>query len=223
MLDRKFRNARIWSNDELKKVAHLLTGDVCNVSAWRDQDKQGSTYKSYFTNASSYTITNFENSDARGYQPDLGQQIILDLEKPLDDLLKEKFDVVFNHTALEHIFECQSAIKNLCDMSRDIVIAVVPFLQETHADYGDYWRYTPQGLDKSFKKNGFSTVYYSCNDQSLDSIYLFFVASRNPKKWHSLSSISSNRTSLIYKEFIGTKIIKNSIVDKLLNRLKFLL
>lgn len=222
MIDRKFRNARIWSNDELKKIAHLFTGDICNVSAWRDQDKQGNTYKSYFTNALSYKITNYEDKNARGFQSDLSEQIILNLEKPLDFSLKNKFDVIFNHTALEHIFECQTAIKNLCDMSRDIVIVIVPFLQETHADYGDYWRYTPQGLDKSLNKNGFSTIYYNCNDQSHDSIYLFFVASKNPEKWKSISALSSNRAPLIYKEFVGTKIIKNSPVDNLLNKLRSL-
>ena len=36
-------------------------------------------------------------------------------------------------------------------MSKDIVIVVVPFLQEQHAEYGDYWRFTPLTL-KSFEQ-----------------------------------------------------------------------
>lgn len=217
LIDRKFRNARVWSNKELKKIANIFTGSVCNISAWRDQDKEGTTYESYFINASSYSITNYPDSNARGFQPDYGKQIILDLEKDLDASLIEKFDVVFNHTTLEHVFDCQKAFSNICSISKDIVILVVPFLQETHADYGDYWRFTPQGIDRLFTLNGLKTIYYNCNDQSKDSIYLFFVASKFPDNWQGLSNISSNRSHKIYQEFIGTQIIKNSHLDNLIN------
>ena len=220
--DRKFRNARIWSNDELRKISTEFTGDVCNVSAWRDEDKEGNKYKDYFTNASSYSITNYENTEARGFQSDIEGQIILDLEKELEEKLAQKFDVVFNHTTFEHIFDCWTAFKNLCLLSKDIVIIVVPFMQETHADYGDYWRYTPQGLDKLFQRNGFETVYYNCNDSDKDSIYLFFVASRNKSRWTSLQTLPDNRVGKIYSEFIGTKIINNSILDRIINKLRTL-
>ena len=39
--DRKFKVPRYWSNEELKKFAHLFKGSVINVSAWKDVDKQG--------------------------------------------------------------------------------------------------------------------------------------------------------------------------------------
>ena len=33
------KNARIWSNEELKKIASVFKGDVINVSGEQDKDK----------------------------------------------------------------------------------------------------------------------------------------------------------------------------------------
>ena len=49
---------REWSNDELKKFAHLFKGDIVNVSAWKDEDKEEGFYRQYFDRAKSYKITN---------------------------------------------------------------------------------------------------------------------------------------------------------------------
>ena len=53
-VERKFRIPRIWSNDELsKRIAPLMKGIGCRLfQAGTDQDKQGNTYKEYFTGAS---------------------------------------------------------------------------------------------------------------------------------------------------------------------------
>ena len=64
-VDKKFRSARKWSNLELKKFSHFLKGDVVNVSAYLDQDKEGKTYQRYFSQATTYSITNFD-SDKKG-------------------------------------------------------------------------------------------------------------------------------------------------------------
>ena len=60
------------------------------------------------------------------------------------------FDVVFNHTTLEHIYDIRKAVANLCAMSRDAVVLVVPFMQASHATdvTADYWRLTAQALRK---------------------------------------------------------------------------
>ena len=58
-MDKKFRAARIWSNQELRKYAPWLGGAVVNVSAWKDKDKEGDSYQNYFVNAESYSITNY--------------------------------------------------------------------------------------------------------------------------------------------------------------------
>ena len=119
--DKKFRRARVWSNDQLKLFAHLFKGEVVNVSAWQDKDKQGNSYKSYFKNSNNYWITNFK-SEARGFQGNLENEYYLDLVDPKAQI-DRTFDVVFNHTVLEHIFEVQAAFKNLCNLSNDIVIS----------------------------------------------------------------------------------------------------
>lgn len=216
-IDRKSRNARVWSNRELQKVAPLFRGDVCNISAWNDEDKEGYYYRDYFLNAKSYQITNYHNSDARGSQGNLSDEIILDLTSELSPDLIDKFDAVFNHTTLEHIFDCNKAISNICRTTRDIVILVVPFLQETHGSYGDYWRFTPQGIDMALKANGLETIYLNYNEQSRDSIYIFAIGSKNPSKWSEIKELKDNKLSHIYSTHIGKQIIKNSLIDRLMN------
>ena len=58
-ITRSFRLPRIWSNDHLRRIAPLFEGEAVNVSAWDDMDKQGGDYRSYFSRASAYSITNF--------------------------------------------------------------------------------------------------------------------------------------------------------------------
>ena len=179
--DRVHTIPRRWSNRELEKYAHHFSGDIVNVSAWKDEDKEGNHYRDYFRNASSYHITNYV-AEARGLQGTEGE-IFLNLEGELPDELKGRFDTVFNHTTLEHVFDVHAAFANLCEMSRDCVILVVPFLQQYHADYGDYWRMTPRLLDKLFEKHGLQTVHISFNNHKQASVYIFAVAARQPEKY----------------------------------------
>lgn len=219
MVDKKFRAPRIWSNKELEKFANLFSGKVVNVSGWKDIDKQGQTYREYFSNSSEYWITNYE-SEARGFQGDLENEIFLDLVEVVNPDLHEKFHVVFNHTVLEHVFEIDIAFKNLCELSNDIVIVIVPFLQEQHADYGDYWRFSPQAIDKLFQKNGLQTIYINFNDQKKSSIYVFAIGSKQPNKWDVIKSHKDNKIELIYETNIGTKIIRQNLYEYLMVSLK---
>lgn len=181
LTDRKHTLPRKWANSELRKFANLFEGDIANISGWQDQDKQGSRYKEYFTKASSYTITNFK-SEARGFQNQDGE-IYLDLEEPLPDNLKGRFDTVFNHTTLEHIYKAQEAFTNICEMAKDTVIITVPFLQPYHAEYGDYWRFSPLALKRMFEDNGLTLLYLSFNNHKQCSVYIFAIATKNPDKW----------------------------------------
>jgi len=213
-VDRKYRLPRIWSNRELDRFAGLFFGDVVNVSAWKDVDKEGRHYHDYFTNARSYSITNYR-SDARGFQGVDGE-IFLDLTAPLPADLSQRFDVVFNHTVLEHIYELHRAFQNLCSMSRDIVILVVPFLQQMHTKYGDYWRFTPLALERMFKQNGLSMMYCSFNSHRLASVYLFAIASRLENRWHdkiplSISHVDPRRPMDGLEPFVGCHAIPNPL------------
>lgn len=220
MVDKKFRVPRIWSNRELKKFAGLFDGRVVNVSAWKDIDKEGRKYRDYFENANEYWITNYK-AEARGFQGGQDNELYLDLSVPLDEGFPV-FDVVFNHTVLEHIFELDVAFQNICRLSKDIVILVVPFLQEQHADYGDYWRFTPQAIDKLFIKNEFEALYISANNHPDASIYVFAVVSRFPQKWARVATMDGNLVNVIYSEdgMIGRRVIENGIFGSAVGRLK---
>jgi hypothetical protein len=218
MLDKKFRVPRVWSNNELKKFSYLFRGSVVNVSGWKDLDKEGAKYREYFKNASEYWVTNFK-SEARGFQGGQDNELYLDLTERFPENFS-RFDVVFNHTVMEHIFEVETAFRNLCELSKDLVIIVVPFLQEQHADYGDYWRFTPIAIDKLFKKNGFHTIYINANDHSDASIYVFAIATRYPDSWQEISKHPGNMLNSIYSEqgMIGRRLIKNSLWSTWVNR-----
>lgn len=177
-----FNVARSWSNAELRKIGRLFTGSVVNVSGWTDEDKEGGWYKDYFPNCKSYAVTNYKGE--YGWQ-DRSGEIPLDLTRELPEELQRRFDVVFNHTTLEHIFDFRRAFENICDMSSDIVILVVPFSQVEHytGDFGDFWRFTPMSIKKMFDLSGFGVIHQAENCQSNSAIYLLFVASRTPERW----------------------------------------
>ena len=175
---------RIWSNKEIRKCGPLFTGDVINVSAWRDGDKDGGQYCDYFPNAASYTISNY--GKGREGSSGLLQEKILDLSKPYDGSIGQ-YDLVFSHTVIEHVYPSSIAFDNLCRLSRDCIMTVIPFVQQLHGyedGYSDYYRYSPFALQESFQKHGFETLYMSWNsDHPLMNVYIFHVASKNPEKY----------------------------------------
>lgn len=181
---RKFRIARIWSNSELKKISHLFSGRIINVSAGENVDKEGSTYNLYFKNADEFWLSNYSPGSFRGFTG-RKNELLIDLEKPLDSKYAGSFDVAFNHTTLEHVFDVFTAFRNLCELSKDIVIIVVPFVQEQHENegYKDYWRFTPTCIRKLFETNGLTVIYEAANTDFNAATYLFFVGSKKPDKW----------------------------------------
>lgn len=202
--DGKFRKARIWSNLELKKIARLFNGDVINVSGWKDSDKRGGFYTNYFVNANSYTVSNYYGPS--GLQGGIKDETFIDLEEDLNEKYYEKYDVVFNHTTLEHVYDFQKAFKNLCLMTRDVLIIVLPFMQQLHPaknDYDDYWRFTPHAVKKMMEDNSMSLLYLSANNKKSESIYLFAVGSKQPQRW--AKQIGGIDNSLF--ENLGEKII----------------
>lgn len=41
---KELKNARVWSNKEIKKIAEIFEGDIINISGECDRDKQGGGY-----------------------------------------------------------------------------------------------------------------------------------------------------------------------------------
>ncbi|MFH0958053.1 MAG: hypothetical protein V1897_05040, partial [Pseudomonadota bacterium] len=179
-------NPRHWSNREILKYGNIYKGDVVNISAWKDGDKEGGRYRDYFPNAKSYTVTNFGSEmESSGYE----NEKELDLSRPYSRDLG-KYDLVFSHTVLEHVFQADVAIDNLCRLSRDTIMTVVPFIQVLHwrgNAYRDYWRYSPFALQEIFEKRGFKTLYLSWNDDTpLMNVYLFHIASCRPDAYKDI-------------------------------------
>ena len=208
IVDRKVKLPRIWSNNELKKISSLFYGSVINVSGWKDLDKQGNTYREYFRNASEYWISNYV-AEAKGFQGDLENELFLDLVLPIENNLIEKFDVVFNHTVLEHIFDCRNAFQNICLLSKDIVISIVPFLQHQHAAYGDYWRFTPECMSLLYEENGLELLYINYNNGRNQSVYVIAVASKNSGNWKNIKEINGNKIDC-FKEKVGHKVVSQN-------------
>lgn len=184
---RHFRLPRSWSNKELRKIAHLFHGDIVNVSAGDNVDKEGGTYDEYFVNKTRFFTTNYKPGSFRGFHG-REDEYLIDLADSLPPELVHRFDVALNHTVLEHIFDVRTAFRNLCLLSKDIVIVVVPFAQEQHESesYYDYWRFLPNALRQLFEENGLSVIYEAHNDDQNAGVYLFFVGARHPEKWLSL-------------------------------------
>lgn len=183
---------RAFSNILLRKYAGFFSGNIINVSGWDDRDSEGGFYQNYFTKHTSYTVSNVGVAD-KGFGSLDGKnikEIEIDLEKPIPPNCEKAFDVVFNHTTLEHIFEFDTAFANLCAMSKDAVIIVVPLLQQIHiaGSFGDYWRPTTLALVKLFKKNGFTPLVLATNDQPFYPVYCFAIAVRDPKKYEGVIS-----------------------------------
>lgn len=191
---------RNWSNAELRKFAPLYTGKAINVSGWKDEDQTGGSYRAYFANTNGYFISNYRGD--RGQQKKEGE-IFLDLTGDLPEQWRGQFEVVFNHTTLEHVYDIKKAVANLCALSQDTVILVTPFLQQVHYEpgsYGDYWRPTPMCVEKMLHENGFKVVYQSTNDNDWYIVYVFTVASKQPENWQGKIPAS------IPGEFIGSRL-----------------
>lgn len=196
VLPQELINPRIFSNLQLRKYANLFSGEIVNVSGWDDRDGENGQYRDYFSKCTSYTVTNAP-TDNKGFgslKESNVRELQLDLTLPLAPALIQKFDVVFNHTTLEHIFEIEIAFANLCAMSRDAVILVVPVLQQVHISrsFGDYWRPTTLAVAKLFRKNGFEPLVIIANDQPFYPVYCFAIAVRNAKEYEGKITTSLN-------------------------------
>ena len=178
------QHPRRWSNEELRRYAPLFDGDVLNVSGWRDEDKQQGHYRDYFVNARSYRITNYWGTDS----PNDGAEgsVFLDLESPLPESMRGVCDLAWTHTVLEHVGNVEMAFRNLGDLTRDAVMVVVPWIQDEHYTaelYGDFWRFTPMGLQKLMGRAGLELVHINANEQPWYPVYLIAVGTKNPDRW----------------------------------------
>ncbi|OHB10965.1 MAG: hypothetical protein A3J09_00055 [Candidatus Zambryskibacteria bacterium RIFCSPLOWO2_02_FULL_51_21] len=189
ILDKRVIRPRNFSNEMIRRYAPFFEGSAINISGWRDEDGEGNKYKSYFPNVKSYSVSNVSNQrKGLGSAGKEYKEIEIDLTKDLPHEFFQSFDLVLNHTTLEHIYDFKKAFKNICDLSRDVVIIIVPVMQQIHQtkDFGDYWRPTTMTVAKMFRENGLEPLVIKCNDQPFAPVYCFGIASRNPIKYEKM-------------------------------------
>jgi hypothetical protein len=209
---------RIWSNMQLERFLSIndAYGKVLNASGWRDQDKEGSTYRNYFATCTEYVVSNHPGDSIRGVSSDADLSIDL-LEKPSEKLYRH-FDCILNHTVLEHVRYPEQAIANLCDMTAKDLIIVVPFIQHLHfqpGQYGDYFRFTPMGLREMLAENSFETIYEDVGPPGNSTQYIFSVSRRADTS----SRCSDNPPDLLETMNGRTGLIKSSdLLKELLSR-----
>ena len=206
------QNGRTYSNVCLKRILPLLNvTSVLNVSGWDDGDKEGGQYADYFSQkVKKYEISHFENDHLRS-DTDLSKLVI-----NLEDVgyqAVEKFELVFSHTVLEHVFDQQNAFRIMCGLAEKYVVGVVPMINVLHWEetYDDYWRFTPHGIRKLFENNEFKLVHLEIGPTSSISQYIIFVGARNGVTYaRNLQSqeISSGKVGL----FRVTDLLKISIL-----------
>jgi len=186
VLDKRLIRPRNFSNEMLRQYGKYFFGKIINVSGWKDSDGEDGFYRDYFNNVSAYFVSNVEgHRKGFGSAGEKYQEVELDLTKEIPSNLKGQFNVVFNHTTLEHIYEPRLAFGHLCELSSDVVIVVVPVMQQIHnsPDFGDYWRPTTMAIARLFLDNGFEPLIIKCNDQPFAPIYCFAIASKNPDQY----------------------------------------
>ncbi len=179
-------DARIYSNNLLKEYLKYFGGNIINVSGWEDSDKQGGFYIDYYNDVKSYTISNIDGINGTPKARKGGiEYIYLDLDNPIDDGFNGLYDVVFNHTVLEHIFSLFNALEVITSLSKDVIITIVPFSQPVHYtdSYGDYHRITPRFLEQYFSKKGYTTILSDYNDQPFSHIYVINISTKFPDKY----------------------------------------
>lgn len=217
--DKKFRLPREWSNRELLKFSYLFKGKVINISGWKDLDKEGNFYRNYFINCKEYHISNHPEL-GKGFQ-NFPNEIKLDLEQDLDQELVQKFDIVFNHTTLEHTYDFKKGLKNLCLLTKDIIILIVPFIQLEHGEgFNDFWRFTPTAIKYLFRENGLKILYLNYNEHKRTSVYIFCIASKNPNKWENKFKNPPISRKKVWLDTYHNRVGSRAIINNLLFRIK---
>jgi hypothetical protein len=177
---------RNWSNVELRKVlAHLHPAErVINVSGWKDGDKEGGFYRSYFAPSTRYTVSNYGADAARGGEG-THTAVSLDLGAPIPAELEGAFDVAFSHTVLEHVEDPLFAFNQIAKLTSDLIITIIPFKQKLHfepGNFGDYYRFSPIIMRRLHERAGFTVLYESFTPPPNLDVYLFYVGTRRPEQ-----------------------------------------
>jgi hypothetical protein len=183
---------RLWSNDELKYVLDKINNynNVVNVSGWKDSDKEGGLYRDYFSKAAEYRISNYPDDKEKGVSS--SNDIPIDLSQELSHSLINKFDIAFSHTVLEHVPNPEFAFEQICKLSSDLVITIIPWKQVLHfnpGQFGDWFRISPIAMRAWHQKNKLTIIHESWSPDYSPETYLFYVGSKKPLNHSNFNGI----------------------------------
>lgn len=113
-------------------------------------------YKSLFTNTSSYTGVDFENTG----HSHKNEQIDFFYDGKTLPFENESFNSIFASEVFEHVFNLEEILKELNRVLKinGKMLVTCPFVWNEHEVPHDYARYTKFALKHLFEKNGFEVL-----------------------------------------------------------------
>lgn len=127
------------SNKLLKNWARGCKGHILSVGSGTDDDGTGRTYKSYFTEAKSYTTSEvFANEYC---------DMVLDV-RDMRLATTGSYDTVVCYCVLEHVDDCGAGFRECCRVLKPggKLILGLPFMQKMHKVPQDFWRFTEYAI-----------------------------------------------------------------------------
>ena len=146
MVDYIYQLDRILLQEQVRKFAHYVTGDVLDIGGGDYQ-----RYKKFFKYKSYLSMDVYEGKD-------------IDVVGSADDIPfpDESFDSVISTQVLEHVKFPEKCVQEACRVLKKggIALVTVPQWNDLHSEPHDYWRYTNYGMKELFERNGFETLAY---------------------------------------------------------------
>jgi hypothetical protein len=86
-----------------------------------------------------------------------GEEIIVDLNVPLDQKYHEKYDLVVDTGTLEHCFNVGIAFENMCKLAcvGGLIISAAPMTKINHG----FWNFSPCAYENYFSQNKFKILF----------------------------------------------------------------
>lgn len=168
---------------EITKLPNIQS--VINIGSNQDEkDKEGKLYCHYFPEAKYFTLDkNFPSPHSRHFYSDIHDLSALDY----------RFDLILLMSVLEHVEKPWLVVEQLLSIMNlgSYLFITVPFFYPIHKDpgqkYGDYWRFTDDGLRVLFSDlkvvwvKSFDSVIVSVEDRDA-----YWEADRTPSGYAAL-------------------------------------
>lgn len=139
-----------------------------------------------------FSMLGFKSIDSFDYSDYENATYIHDLNRPIDDNHKNKYDVVFDGGSLEHIFNFPVAIKNCMEMTRVGGNFVSVTVCNNFSGHG-FYQFSPELFFRIFtKENGFE----------LKGVY---ISEKN--KWYKVTDPKTIQSRVTFKNKSETYII----------------